>query len=147
MDVAGLLAEVDRNVSEALEHRDYPLDVLVREINPARRANRQALFNVVYTFQNFTDVRIGTDIEDGLQVSDPVGQQQGFELAFETSKFDLCLFAAERAGGLRLSLEYDTQLFLPPTARRFLDTLAYFARQVAGGYREATDAAVEASNG
>jgi non-ribosomal peptide synthetase component F len=108
----------------------------VRQINPTRRANRQALFNVVYTFQNFTDVRLDGGIGDGLDVSRADAQQEGFERAFETSKFDLCLFAAERAGGIRLSLEYDSQLFSPRTARRFLDALQHIAHQVASAQGE-----------
>jgi hypothetical protein len=137
MDLAGLLAEVDHGVGVAMEHRDYPLDLLVRQINPTRRANRQALFNVVYTFQNFTDVRLDTGIGDGLDVSHAGNaQQEGFERAFETSKFDLCLFAAERPGGIRLSLEYDSQLFSPRTARRFLDALQHIAHQVASAQGE-----------
>jgi amino acid adenylation domain-containing protein/non-ribosomal peptide synthase protein (TIGR01720 family) len=148
MDLAGLLAEVDRAVGEAMEHRDYPLDLLVQQMNPMRRANRQALFNVVYTFQNFTDVRLDGGAVDGLEDSGAAAQQEGFARAFETSKFDLCLIAAERAGGgIRLSLEYDSQLFAEQTVRRFLDALGHFARQVAGADGGRPGQTGEASHG
>jgi non-ribosomal peptide synthetase component F len=122
---------------EALEHQDYPFDLMIQHINPARQANRQPLVNVMYTYQNFTDVHVDVvqaDIAPAPEPeqSGPAVDWTGFEISFATSKFDLTLFVEEEAETIRLTLEYDSNLFLAPTIRAHLATIADFAGMVAG---------------
>jgi non-ribosomal peptide synthetase component F len=125
MDLDTLLAEVARTATDALERQDYPFDLLVRRLRPARVATRQPLVNVVYAFQNFTDVNVGVGARP--PGAGP-GEPERFEFVFGTSKFDLTLFVADEGDTLRLMLEYDTGLFYAGTARRFLALLDRFVR-------------------
>ena len=61
MEFESLLEQVAQNALEALEHQDYPFDMLVEKINPSRESNRQPLVNVIYGFQNYEDVKPGTN--------------------------------------------------------------------------------------
>jgi amino acid adenylation domain-containing protein/non-ribosomal peptide synthase protein (TIGR01720 family) len=133
MEFDDLLALVIERTREALEHQDYPFDLMIQHINPARQANRQPLVNVMYTYQNFTDIHVDV-VQGGVapEESDPVVDWTGFEISFATSKFDLTLFVLEEAGTIRLTLEYDSGLFLEPTIRAHLQTIADFAGMVAG---------------
>ena len=130
-----LLDGVAGAVTSALEHHDYPFDLLVQQLNPQREATRQPLVNVVYAYQNFDDVTLedqgprspaDTDTEAGTGLRlDPL------EFGYRTAKFDLTLFVTEGVDGLRLQLEYDSDLFEARTAQRYLDLLERFARLAA----------------
>jgi len=136
MEFDDLLALVTERTYEAFEHQDYPLDVLIRKLNPARSANRQPLINVVYGFQNFADVHVGVLNPGDSTVrptADPEKQVEWtmFDFTFGTSKFDMTLFASENDDLVQLTLEYDTGLFLKSTIRKQLETIRRFARTVA----------------
>ncbi len=129
MELDELLAAVADATAEALDHREYPLDLLVRKLNPASASRRQPLFNVVYAFQNFTDVRF--------EGRAPVvaGSDHGiepFEFTFGTSKFDLTLFVTEQNDTLLLHAEYDAAILAPTSVSRLLGILDRFARIAAG---------------
>jgi len=132
MEFDVLLAEVVAACEEAFEHQDYPFDLLVQKLNPARAANRQPLLNVIYAFQNFADVHVAAPGGGDRAGEAEAGRTQvrAFEHAFKTSKFDLTLFVSDAGGKLQLTLEYDTGLFRAETAARYLALLARFARAV-----------------
>jgi amino acid adenylation domain-containing protein len=125
MSFHDLLRQIGATADDAFAHRDYPFDLLVRRLNPGRHANRQPLLNVVYGFQNFAGVHAagapaeaGTDLEDSRE----------FPVSFRTSKFDLCLFVSEIGDTLLLEIEFDSDLFLPPTIRLMLESFERCAR-------------------
>ena len=124
-----LLDRVSASATGALDRQDYPFDRLVQRLNPNRTTSRHPLINVVYAFQNFGDLRLeqGSSATD----TDSATTIRPFEFAFRTSKFDLTLFVSNEADTLRLTLEYDTGLFAPATAKRHLALLARFARMAA----------------
>jgi amino acid adenylation domain-containing protein/non-ribosomal peptide synthase protein (TIGR01720 family) len=132
MDFDGLLGQVAQAVTEALDHQEYPFDLLVRRLRPARVTTRQPLINVVFAFQNFSDVRIVTRAGSAAagRPAD-AARVRSFDFAFGTSKFDLTLFVADEGEVLRLVLEYDTALFHAESARRHLGLIARFARTAA----------------
>lgn len=133
-----LLDDVTREVAAALEHQQYPLDLLIEKLNPPRRGSRQALFNVVYAFQGFTDIAVRAPAG---------GSGSGLEIARElapashTAKFDLTLFVVDHAGpdqdSIWLSFEYSTGLLRAATARQWIETLARFCRAAAMQEEEA----------
>ncbi|HKX32887.1 MAG TPA: amino acid adenylation domain-containing protein [Blastocatellia bacterium] len=128
MEFDELLDQVKQHAGEALEHQDYPFDLLIRRLNPGRYGNRQPLLNVVYGFQNFTDVRVKVgDPEHG---DSALAEMTAFPISFRTSKFDLTLFVSDLDQTLLLELEYDTGLFLPATIEKLLSTMERFARQL-----------------
>jgi len=135
MEFDELLAQVTAAADEALEHQDYPFDLLVQKVNPARANNRQPLLNVVYGFQNYSDVHVevGADATASASAAAELAPAREFERTFRTSKFDLTLFVDDHGAGqqLALALEYDTGLFRPETVRRQVQLLERFAGMVA----------------
>ena len=134
MEFDELLGQVAQSTFEALEHQDYPLDLLVQKFNPNRYGNRQPIFNVVYAFQNFTDVNIDTNRCGDETTNEREGADSdawsSFEFSFATSKFDLTLFVVDEVDQIRLIFEYDTGLLLSATIRQQLRTLERFAQMI-----------------
>lgn len=128
--IAELIASVQATLVEALDHRDYPFDVLVRDIAPRRHANRQPLVNVVFEYQRF-----GRKTEDGEGALPPrEGPPDALDGALHeivhaaTAKHDLLLFFIDDEGeGPVLKLEYDTDLFDRRTVERWLGWFEQFA--------------------
>jgi amino acid adenylation domain-containing protein/non-ribosomal peptide synthase protein (TIGR01720 family) len=131
MEFDELLAEVTAGATEAFEHQEYPFDLLVQKVNPARASNRQPLLNVIYGYQNFSDVHVDIGTRAPSAAAATGLDARPLEQAFRTSKFDLTLFVGEENGGLALTLEYDTGLFRAATAQRYLALLQRFAGLVA----------------
>jgi amino acid adenylation domain-containing protein len=130
-----LVRQVHASMLAALDHRDYPFDLLVRALAPRRVGNRQPLINVVFEYQHFDDLnspRPGQDV-----FTKPQNATTAFEEALveairtPTAKHDLLLFFIERPSGCELVLEYDSDLFDRGTAERWIDYLAQFASMVA----------------
>ena len=129
MELDELIARVSHTVTDALDHQDYPFDLMVQRLNPSRAATRQPIVNVVYAFQNFNDLQV-TNPPPG---HSPAGATRLTPMPFEvgTSKFDLTLFVSEEEDGLRLTLEYDSGVFVEASATRYLEVLTRFARTAA----------------
>ncbi|MBV8287299.1 MAG: AMP-binding protein, partial [Hyphomicrobiales bacterium] len=135
-----LLDEVTAEVADALEHQQYPLDLLVERLNPPRRGNRQPLFNVVYAFQGFTDVVIRPNAGEGagIEISGEINSSS------RTSKFDMTLFVVDHAGprkdAIYLSMEYSTELLRAESVRHWLETLSRFCEAAAAREESAAHA-------
>ncbi|HEY3607337.1 MAG TPA: condensation domain-containing protein, partial [Pseudonocardiaceae bacterium] len=87
---------------DGLEHHEYPIDQVVRELGAAPAAGRNALF----------DVMVFLDQEWGRPTADVPGLRvRHLDVGYEYSKMDLSFFFKETAGGLRLTVEYATDLF------------------------------------
>ena len=140
MEFGPLLDQVHAAVMGAMDHRDYPFDLLVRTMAPRRVANRQPLANVCYEYQRFDEVgEIKAGERDrGTAYCDPVfgpGSliDPGYAAALcealltPTAKHDLLLFLVERQDACEFVLEYDTDLLDRVTAERWLGYLEQFA--------------------
>jgi non-ribosomal peptide synthetase component F len=137
MEFDELLTQVVERTDEALVHQDYPFDLMIRQINPARQANRQPLVNVIYGFQNFIDVNVDVLRNSAAQPVSPMPPDHtikwsSFDFRFATAKFDLTLFVIESSDRIRFTVEYDSNLFLEATIAAQLRTLAEFAGMIAG---------------
>jgi len=104
------LASVRRSALEAYEHQDLPFEKLVEELNPHRTLSYTPVFQVMFVLQNAPDSAVNLE---GLSASRVRGGS-------ETAKFDLTLSVAETAEGLRMSLQYNTDLFNDATIARLL---------------------------
>jgi amino acid adenylation domain-containing protein len=117
--------EVLRRAKEATlgayEHQEVPFERLVAELQPERSLSHSPLFQVMFALQNAVDRGVSLP---GLEVSDAGAEQ-------ESAKFDLFLTAKETAGGLRVRLNYSTDLFERGTIERMLGHLARVLEQVA----------------
>jgi amino acid adenylation domain-containing protein len=103
-----LLRRIRRTAIEAFTHQDLPFEKLVTVAD--RDASRTPLFRVMFALQN---VPLPALRAPELLLT-PIESSSG------TSKFDLTLFATEVAEGLRLTMEYSTDLFDPPTVDHML---------------------------
>ncbi|HEX8275646.1 MAG TPA: condensation domain-containing protein, partial [Longimicrobiaceae bacterium] len=108
-----LLRRVREAALGAYAHAELPFERLVEELAPERSLGHHPLFQVVLVLQDGTGPGLRLD---GLEV-------EPLEAESRTAKFDLTLTAAEDAAGLRLALEYATDLFDPGTAERMLEHL------------------------
>ncbi|MCP4573218.1 MAG: amino acid adenylation domain-containing protein, partial [bacterium] len=108
-----LLARVRETALDAFTHQDLPFEKLVEELDPERRLNVNPLVQVFFVFQ---------------------GQAPPLELAPELAiefmgvdtdeaKFDLSLGIVETGDELAGALEYNADLFDPPTVRRLAGQL------------------------
>ncbi len=102
---AGLLREVRQGTVQAFDHQDVAYERLVQELRAGRPANEQALFRVMFAMQDADAVAANL----GPATLEPFGVELG------AAKFDLTMTATERPDGLRLALEYRTDLFSEPT--------------------------------
>jgi amino acid adenylation domain-containing protein len=105
-----LLSRVRRKAVEAYGHQDVPFEKLVSVVQPERDGSRSPLFQVMFALQN---VPVPALRAPELIVTP-------LDIPSVTSKFDMTLFATEVSDGLRLTLEYSTDLFDAPTADRML---------------------------
>ena len=126
-----LLAQVTAETRAAIEHQDYPFDLLVEKLNPVRNGNRTPIVNVLYAFQNFADLRIGV-AEDPVRAGDAGAEIQAwsdFPLDFRTAKFEWTLFVMDQgSNGIELVLEFDTGLFTSAGPQRCLAAIDHFAQ-------------------
>ncbi|REC61343.1 hypothetical protein DRF65_16645 [Chryseobacterium pennae] len=91
----------------AYEHQIYPFDELVGKLNIKRDSSRSALFDVLVVFQNQSQLRLGGNIRkdiEGLQVEE-------YEYNRKTSQFDVSYMFAEEYDQLKLTIEYNTDIY------------------------------------
>ncbi|HKX29004.1 MAG TPA: amino acid adenylation domain-containing protein, partial [Blastocatellia bacterium] len=117
------LAAVKQTAEEAYEHGGYPFDLLINELNLDRDLSRSPLFDVMIVLEGEESSRPGGF--EGLQI-------EPFDLDFATAKFDLSFYYAAGPDGLRVVLNYNTDLFRPETIAR----LAGHLKQLAVGITE-----------
>jgi amino acid adenylation domain-containing protein len=129
-----LVEQVHDTLMAAMDHRDFPFDLLVRAVAPRRAANRQPLINVVYEYQRFENMDNGEDYDLVFGANQPVDPAFGNALVAAirtpTAKHDLLLFLTERQDICEFMLEYDTDLFDRATVERWLGYLEQFAATV-----------------
>ncbi|MGD9898610.1 MAG: amino acid adenylation domain-containing protein, partial [Calditrichaceae bacterium] len=106
-----LVQKVKSAVMGAFNHQDLPFEMLVEELHPERSMNHTPLFQVMFTYQNETSVSMEL----------PGLNMKSIPIESDSAKFDLSFTAAESAGHLSVSFEFDTDLFLPDTIKRMLN--------------------------
>jgi len=95
---------------DAYSHQDVPFEKLVEELQPDRNLSHAPLYQVLFVLQNNPQsLRKLKDLAVSMQ-----------HLDSHISKFDLSLVVADEERGLRLFVEYNTDLFHPDTVRRML---------------------------
>ena len=115
IDVSGdpsfrdLLARVKTVTLGAYEHQELPFEKLVEELQPERSPSYNPIFQVMLALRTDSETRLGD-----LEVSPFVVPQQ-------TAKVDLTLFVMEKPEGLRVTFEYNTDLFDAATIVRALE--------------------------
>jgi amino acid adenylation domain-containing protein/non-ribosomal peptide synthase protein (TIGR01720 family) len=116
-----LLGRVRESALGAYAHQDLPFEMLVDALQPNRDLSHSPLFQVMFVLLNTPD-RTRQLPATGLQLA-PVEAHSG------AAKFDLTLFMAEDGDRMGGTLEFNTDLFTPETARRML---AHFRQLLEG---------------
>ncbi|MDM8557743.1 amino acid adenylation domain-containing protein [Candidatus Parabeggiatoa sp. HSG14] len=105
-----LLKRVRTTALDAYAHQDIPFEQLVEELQPERNLSHTPLFQVMFVLQN---APIGNLELLGLTLA-PI------EMESVSAKFDLTLSLEETGGGLKGTLEYNTDLFEQTTIERMI---------------------------
>ena len=105
-----LLRQVRDVCLDAYDHQDLPFEKLVVKLRPDRDLSYSPIFQVMFNLQNHERESIKLR---GLEIT---------ELKIErgSSKFDLTLNIWEKADGLRVAVEYNTDLFKRETIQHLL---------------------------
>jgi amino acid adenylation domain-containing protein len=90
----------------AYSHQDLPFEQLVAELAPERTSSHSPLFQVMFILNN---------ADAASQAANVIGLKQ---LETATSKFDLTFYVSEGENGLRVLIEYSTDLFEAATIQR-----------------------------
>ncbi|MDQ3789609.1 MAG: condensation domain-containing protein, partial [Actinomycetota bacterium] len=109
---ADLTRRVRDTTADAYDHRAVPFDELVGILNPVRDPGRNPLFDVMVEFENESTV----DFTDDVAVTI-------LDVPADRAPFDLSLYLTRHAHGLRISVEYDTDLFTEATVRGLIGHL------------------------
>ncbi|WP_323798315.1 non-ribosomal peptide synthetase [Nisaea sp.] len=128
LDFDTLLDRVTETSTAALDHQDYPYDLILsgRTTGPGRDP-----VNVIYAYQNAANVNVRGGKPPGAPDEEEAPEARQLDLAFPFAKVDLMLLAAEHGPRFELTLEYDAGLFSAATAERYLQTLNRFAEAIA----------------
>ncbi|MFD8205021.1 condensation domain-containing protein, partial [Streptomyces sp. NPDC059695] len=131
--LGGLVDRVREADLVAFAHEDLPFDLLVEDLNPERSLGRHPFFQVMLS------ARAGQE-DDTVRLGPLTGVLDDADLA--TAKFDLSFHCQEtldadgEPGGVRLGLQYATDLYDDDTARilftLFRRALTAFAEQPEG---------------
>jgi len=95
---------------EAFSYQDVPFEKLVEELQPVRDLSRSPFFQVMFILLNHPELKCDLP---GLTL-------EATSTSNETAKFDLTLTMMEIEKGLKIDLEYNTELFDLSTMERFL---------------------------
>jgi amino acid adenylation domain-containing protein len=105
-----LLQLVKGTMFDAYANQDVPFERLVEALRPERSLSHSPFFQIMFALQNFPEVsRQARDLDISV-----------VELGQTVAKYDLSLFVFESTEGLHCQLEYNTSLYDPTTAARFL---------------------------
>ncbi|PMB02622.1 non-ribosomal peptide synthetase, partial [Fischerella thermalis CCMEE 5273] len=105
--------EVAKNTLEALDHQDYPFELLVEKLDLNRDRSRHPLFDVMFAFENVDSAQ--ADVDDF--------EVRPYPYENKTTKFDLECKVTEQQGGVQFVLEYSRSLFRRETVERMADHL------------------------
>ena len=121
------LQSIRDNTLECYAHQDAPFEKVVERVVHHRDLGRNPLFQVMFTLQNTPAV--------------PIPDLGGMELAIEpvmqvTAKFDITFDVTEEEEGLRLRVEYSSDLFREETVRRMSSHYVELLGSVVGDVEE-----------
>jgi amino acid adenylation domain-containing protein len=108
-----LLVRVREVALQAYAHQEFPFERVVEILKPPRDMSHSVVFQVMFIFQNLPSQAVELP---GLVLSYPL-------IRTGSSKMDLTLEVVERAEGLGMYVEYNTDLFRADTIRRLCNHL------------------------
>ncbi|MEP6467794.1 MAG: condensation domain-containing protein, partial [Parafilimonas sp.] len=103
------LQQVKTTTLEAYEHQDVPFEKVVEAVVMERDLSRSPLFQVMFVLQNTPDV-------PQLKLGNLTLSAESYQ--HTTTKFDLSFSINENSEGLRVSVNYSTDLYVRKTIER-----------------------------
>jgi amino acid adenylation domain-containing protein len=126
VSVSELLRQVKELTLQGYAHQEVPFEQVVEVLNPPRSLSHAPLFQAMLVLQNAPAAELRLP---GLRL-----QAQASEL--ESAQFDLMLSLQEVQGRIEGTLSYASDLFTPPTIRRWLEHFREVLRQMVGDARQ-----------
>ena len=102
------------------DHADVPFEVLVERLQPSRSAEHQPLFQVLFAYHDHPQLGFSSH---GVTMRERI-------LDTHSAKFDLSILPRPTDEGLRISLEYSTEMFQEATIRGMADGFCRLIDQV-----------------
>jgi len=132
------LGQVRQTVIDALDHSGYPFPLLIKQLQLERDPSRSPLFQVFFVLQKsqllneagITSLALG---EAGVRIKLGGLDLESMSLEQRAAQFDLSLVMTEIDGGLRGSLEYNTDLFEGPTIERMTGHFQMLVKELIAG--------------
>ncbi|WP_299685778.1 condensation domain-containing protein [uncultured Dokdonia sp.] len=108
-----LFDTVKQNTLDAYTHQSYPFDRLVEDLQIKRDTSRNAFFDIMMVFQNFSDHKEAFILDDQ-QV------QEIIDLGDATPKFDIDITFEIKGAYLKIDLEYNTDVYEYDVIKNFM---------------------------
>lgn len=124
---AELVAQIRETTLASFENQEVPFARVVTALREAGRPAHAPVFRVMFAMQNHGAATLGFD---GV-TTEPVG------VKIDSTKFDLTMLVSERAEGLRMTLEFRTDLYEQDSVDRML---AHFERLLIAALHDPTAA-------
>ncbi len=134
---AAAMDQVRRVVTDAFAHQDIPFERVVDVVEPERDPSRTPLFQTIFALQNAEAPELELPGLTVVQTEQHTG----------TTKFDLTFIAKEEADGIRLVMEYATDLFEASTIERMLRHYLTFLENVSADWSQTLAPALLISSG
>ncbi|WP_103070892.1 non-ribosomal peptide synthetase [Aquimarina sediminis] len=121
MSFKDFLLDLNENTLQALDHQLYQYEELIDELEVSRDINRNALFDVFFTYNKEIEAQGNQDL--GLDI-------RPYNVPFRTSKFDLSLDVIDSDQGISLSFICRKDLFDLPRVEQFTSYLSRIIEEV-----------------
>lgn len=117
-----LLLRVKQTAMEAFEHQEYPVDMLIEDLQLQWASNRAPFSDVVVLFLNANARLNGNDLDrmDNIQVTE-------YDTGNRINQFDLRLVFAEGPDSMDLKIDYNRDLYRKETIERMAARLVQLA--------------------
>ncbi|TDO73428.1 amino acid adenylation domain-containing protein/natural product biosynthesis luciferase-like monooxygenase protein [Flavobacterium chryseum] len=121
-----LFNNVNARAFEAYEHREYPFEEIVNQLNAERDPSRNTIFDVFVILQNFNAYSLEDDfLQGGLKVNEFTKNREGY------AAYDFTFnFSELQDGSLFYEIEYNLGIYLEETVKRLGDHLEYLMDQI-----------------
>ncbi|MFC1718242.1 condensation domain-containing protein [Candidatus Poribacteria bacterium] len=123
-----LLSQVRKTALDSYTHQDLPFEKLVEELKPERKLSSTPVFQVMLVFHE--DVLL-----DNIKLPGLTLEELPIELG--TSRFGFIMSIMNSAEGLKVRLEYNTDLFRPDRMTLMLEQYQYLLEQIAAAPEKA----------
>ena len=131
---AELLQRVREAVIGAWSHQDLPLTRIVREVQPERDLGKNPLFNVQFSLltpdQNPAVYGYGLAMDDIERIELPGLVMTPVHVQYDNARYDVAVFLWDMPQGVHGTIEYNSDLFDPPTIERLANRYVEVLRAV-----------------